>query len=177
METDDLLGYLRTLDAPTLLDWLRQYREDQLLPAKPVNWWLHLAVTPASRCQSQLDLQWCEVSIVIYEQLARDHPDDQVFLHTAMMRRAFIIDRLGAVSGDPLRDPEVVMEWFWNRTPHSPRAIAPLVPNWQSLPIEQIRQFRSIKNRLDVVRVLVDRGHIKPDPLLQSWLDIQPDLS
>jgi hypothetical protein len=173
---DAQLQHLLTLDSSELLTWLQQHREAQQTTAKPINWWLHLAVTPTAHCQSQLDLQWCEVSVAIYEQLARNHPDDEVFLHTAMMRRAFTIDRLGAVSGDPLRDPEVVLEWFWNRTPRSPRAIAPLIPEWQSLPIEQIRQLRAIKNRLSVVRSLVDSGHIKPDHLLQSWLDYQPNL-
>jgi hypothetical protein len=105
-----------------------------------------------------------------------------------MYLRANMIARLGDVPGHPVLDTSRVTDWFREGLPmplgEAERAAAEWrerldagkVGEMTDAEVEKVRRLRQVKNRLGVIRHLVERGGLTPDPELRAWLTLRERL-
>jgi hypothetical protein len=178
-------------------DWLDAVRNGRESARSDFNWLL-LAEVAGSRAERGLgpgrsvpdeNLKWAGISVSTYEWLAdgeREQADS--FLVSAMMLRAYMIVHSGARQGDPVLDPAVITDWFWNNVHISPKEAVDKSVAWMSrlnstspeearhIDPTEILELRRVKHRLRVIDFLVERGALIPDRGLRSWLDARRSL-
>ena len=164
--------------------WLEAVRSGQNTVPEGFNWLglaeqagfnartgrLNLTVSP--------DLDWARIATSVYDRLAweSDPADRESLVHSSMTLRAYMIPRLGSVAGDAVLDSEMVRQWFIESTRLTPEEAADRSERWRELEIDGIRELRRIKNRLSVVKLLIDGGYFTDDILLNEWLSIAETL-
>jgi hypothetical protein len=165
---------LLSQDLPQLRAQLDRIWAGQQEQPRETNWWLGLAWETAQQARTRPSRDWGQVAVSIYEYLAHTVEPGRAheFLVAAMMLRGSLIRQLGTVQGDSLLDPGVILDWFYESVPLSPAEAEQQSSAWSTLPIEQVAELRRIKERLAVLRLLVESGHLQPDATLQPWLDL-----
>ncbi len=154
--------------------WLAKVEPGHQDPSQTVNW-LGLAETAASLARSELDLDWAEIAIYIYDQLARKVDSAsrrESLMYSQMNLRAFLITRLGPRTGHPVLDPRPVVDWFSQALNMSVEEAKQEASHWVDLDIGRIRELRRIKNRLAPIKLLDDAKLLPAESraALSPWL-------
>lgn len=160
--------------------WLNSVEPGQQLPSQKFDW-IGLAEATGLKARSELSLEWAEISIAIYDQLAQkveSKSRSESLMHSQMTLRAFFIRRLGAKVGHPVLDPQPIVGWFVNNLQMSLEQAAEESSHWTELDIAKIRELRRIKDRLAPIKLLKDGGMLphNVDAMLSSWLGIRSQL-
>jgi len=87
-----------------------------------------------------------------------------------MNLRVAMIRKFGVVPGDPILDADQVVQWFLHGQRMSLEEADQKAASWQQLPTKDIRELRAIKNRISVIKTLIESGQVKPDQRLNDWL-------
>lgn len=131
---------------------------------------------------------WSEIAFVVYEHLAAHerliaplNPLSGLSFETSPMTlRLWMISRLGAVAGHPIRDPASVTRWFLEHTGTSLEEARRMAGELRSIPAELwsqhmdvLRALTAIKSRLNIVRRL---GLTEPPPEITRWFELWDDL-
>ena len=175
---------LFTWEPTEVQSWLDSAWSEQK-PALDEASWLGLAEVAATMANRSNDLEWARVSIRVYEWL---HGVDSRmgYDRSAMNLRASMIRKLGGVSGDPLLDLQVILDWFWNNVPMSITEARFAIPNCQKTiaegnvkrpeDLELCRKLRRIKNDLNLLWWLMEDDILVPDEELKAWVELKPEL-
>ena len=158
--------------------WLAGVEPGNQLSTERFNW-LGLAEAAASNARSGLDLDWADVAISLYSGLARKLDSDsrrESLMYSQMNLRAFLIARLGSVSGHPILDPQTIIDWFRDALVISAKEASAKAAHWPQLDLNSIRELRRIKNRLSPIRVLEDANVLPAEHGLGDWLSIREQL-
>jgi len=137
--------------------------------------WLGLAETVtlnAHTTHDAISLEWARVADAIYNYLNnRSTPAKRDSLMVAQMNlRVAMIRKFGVVPGDPILDADQVVQWFLHGQRMSLEEADQKAASWQQLPTKDIRELRAIKNRISVIKTLIESGQVKPDQRLNDWL-------
>ncbi len=137
------------------------------------------------RARREDDLEWANIAVRVYELSSRagDSERDSV-LRKAMNLRAWFICKRGSTPGDPVLDRDIILRWFYKELRYSFDEVLRLIAAWKQtglplserLALNDLRELRAIKNRLDPVRQLFDCGGSPDDSDLQRWLDVRDQL-
>lgn len=169
-----------------VLSWLADIQSGRthlnVVPDDQVNWWLALTEVAKSRARKAVAdrLLWLQVVKTVYGYLgsvtgkADSDSNEQSFY----MFLVSIIREHGAVLEQPLLDPKVIEEWFFNRLSFSSDKVVSLLKDkgWRNLPLAQIAELRQLKNRLSVLEQLREAGYLSDNIELSRWLDLKSSL-
>ena len=183
LKSTKLLNKLLQQDATEVLAWLKEVWSGEL--RSPINFnWHGLAEAAANEARLNygdgspvFNLTWAEIAILIYDRLAELAGElaGESFLISSMLLRAAMIAELGVIPGHPVLDIDRVINWFFHSLKMSPDEATKKAANWRNCSIEEIRELRKIKNRLNVISVLVESGKFVPIEL-STWLSLQSQL-
>ncbi|KAF3885147.1 MULTISPECIES: hypothetical protein [Nostocales] len=183
----DLLNQLLQKDASDVLAWLKDIWSGQLKAPKDFNWLglAQAAGTTASYNIHNFDdsdtacaLPWAEVATLTYDLLVSKVESDkqEPYMLSSMLLRAAMIERFDAIPGHPVLDLDRISHWFFDNLTMSPQeAQTKTLSCWEDIKgsIKDMRELRRIKNRLNVLLVLVDSGKILPNEELKAWIYIR----
>lgn len=163
--------------------WVEQARCGQIAVPSDFNW-LGLAYSAAEAARDlaargdRAALAWAGAAISVYDYLASEAAADVTseFERDAMFVRAAMIAGFGAVPGHPVLDIATIERWFIDRLPWSRDEAMSMAENWTQRPIDQIRQLREIKNRLAVIKSVMDAGYLRDNEPLRQWVEIRDSL-
>ena len=170
--------------------WLGYLRlREQCEPAPDLNMQtvFHFA---APRAKEQRSLAWAEVAIRAAELEARSCTgiERDNALNWAMGLRSWFIARMGPQSSNIVLDKEIIISWimdglnislssvekrasvFWE---NFAKAKESGDPSDLSRNNEDLHELRSLKRRLDIVKILSDSGHLEDNSTLTEWLKIR----
>ncbi|KAM3097425.1 hypothetical protein ACKFKF_20220 [Phormidesmis sp. 146-12] len=130
-------------------------------------------------------LKWAEVAVSVYEKLAQTTgvPDNESFLNSAMVLRLGMIRQLGSVVGHPILDIQTVVNWALNNLSYL--EVRKQAERWSEHQNErgyllnhlnEIRQLRRIKTRLNTLAFLYEGHIVQPTPELCAWLELRRSL-
>ena len=192
-EATTLFQHLLHQNASDVDTWLKRVDDKEVaLPGK-FNW-LGLADTASLKARESLDREWAHVAIKIYERLAHTDRPDSSFAFSAMMLRAYMIEKLGHIANDPIQDVQTIIHWFLKNLTLNYQETLGLLDKWEELKadivdqvadaqdvqrhlsLEDVRALRQIKNMLNVIEPLVKNGSLSPDKSLAAWLSIKDKL-
>ncbi|MFN8541689.1 MAG: hypothetical protein U0232_29950 [Thermomicrobiales bacterium] len=132
-------------------------------------------------------LNHARIAVTTYHQLAdREGLEDGAsFLSSAMTVRAYLIQRLGMLSGDQVLDPDRITDRFFADFSLSPSEARERA-EWARRQfreqvradelVDTLRLLRRIKNALRPIISLVEAGAIQPSLILAEWLAVREQL-
>jgi len=128
--------------------------------------WLAIAEQAANSAINKDSLELAELAIDIYEKLDNEYLSES-FLLSAMMLRAYMINKHGIEPYHPVLDINKVLDWFKSRIP---RDIS--FSNWKELDIKDILELRKLKNRIQVIKTLRDNKSINLCDEIERLLEL-----
>lgn len=146
------------------------------------NWWTGLAFVAADNVhrllkqgQTAESLQWARIAIDIYEFLDREQQAGcDSCLRSAMALRVALINQLGPLPGDALRDLAQLSAWVLRSTPFSYADVADKlalsVPELAQHHVGLLLALRKLKARLNIVQNLQPHYVVQLDARVQHWL-------
>ncbi|MFB2893186.1 hypothetical protein ACE1CI_09765 [Aerosakkonemataceae cyanobacterium BLCC-F50] len=170
-------------DADWVLDWLKTIELEPSSAPEGFNW-LGLAEAASfdalddDRHHPNTSLKWAEVAIEVYDRLAKSANVDtrDSLLNSSMMLRAAMIVKFGAIPDHPVLDLNSILHWFKDSLKMSYSEATTKAANWKKCHIEEIRELRKIKNRLQPILVLAESGKVVLLPEINLWLSLQKKL-
>ncbi|MGD2182432.1 hypothetical protein [Lusitaniella coriacea] len=200
-ESTKLLSSLLKQDAEQVQFWLKQVLMGQQQVPENFNWHglAEVAASEAtnlSRLSSnkRLSLIWAGIAISIYESLIKEENKDEAkesFLHSLMNLKSCMIVRFGSANKDLILDPTPIIDWFFDSLNISYEEAIEKSSNWKEIfrslnseetdfqikkRKQEILELRLIKNRLKIIKSLVDSNQFSPNEQLKSWLSIRKKL-
>lgn len=177
---------MREQDAESVVAWVTNTLSPKTTAPQDFNWLLLADVCSAKARKSQNgsglpDRTWAEVATAIYDHLADDADrkkpgSGESFTISSMMLRAGAIEKHGVISGHPVLDVNLILQWFWNNIKESCEDVEKKAANWKTLPIAEIRELRQLKNRLTVIAALADSDKYVLEEELNTWLSVREKL-
>lgn len=131
------------------------------------------------------NIEWAKIAISVYDWLAAmaDDTGKNSFLLSSMNLRAYMINLFGTVSGHPVLDLNQIIKWLKDSFVFSVEEASDLSKmwlqkdiNWKHQNVKTIRELRLIKNRLNVIKFLVDCEKLIPDEEINKWLSLKEKL-
>lgn len=165
-------------EAAEVQGWLRRIESGELNPPQKFNW-LGLAEAAAFDAESASDLSWAEVATSVYERLAAETANSSAresLMISSMLLRAAMIAKLGPVPGHSVLDIDQIICWFCDSLTLSRDSATKKAANWRECNIEEIRELRRIKNRLQVISALADSDKCVLNQELKAWLSLWEEL-
>lgn len=158
--------------------WAQAYAGEA--PAMDQNWWLRVRVIAQSQAYDDtlpddLRRRWAQAFMSVVDCMQRSLgaasravPDDR------FMMRAALIGQLGELPGDPTWEiAALVQDVLGTVTIDIARALE-MAGRWRSLPLDQIRMLRQLKNALTPLQSMVDQ---MPDDehssVVVGWLEVR----
>ncbi|MRW94581.1 hypothetical protein GJ699_31900 [Duganella sp. FT80W] len=143
--------------------------------------WHGLAEAAGLRSGASADAcEWAQLSVSVYSWLAQQadtHASSSFsFKQSEMMIRARQIRSFGSHAGHPVRDSQDVLDWFESERRFSLVEATVLVQDWRTLPIDEMRKLRRIKNVLSVLAVIWDELSMECRNDLQGWANLKTKL-
>ncbi|HIK09310.1 MAG TPA: hypothetical protein IGS52_03410 [Oscillatoriaceae cyanobacterium M33_DOE_052] len=174
-------------DAELAMDWLQNiWAADFYLPAE-FNW-LGLADAAAANAYdsqkyqaNSTNIKWAEIATKIYDRLAAiadksKSGSGESLRISSMMLRAGMIDKFGVVDHHPVLDINIILQWFRQNLNLSCEEVEKKAANWRVLPVEEIRELRQLKNRLQVISAINDSNKFGLEPEIKAWLSLREKL-
>ncbi|MBW4693752.1 MAG: hypothetical protein KME27_18560 [Lyngbya sp. HA4199-MV5] len=172
--------------------WLKAVQAKQRSVPHEFNW-LGLAQATATNAYSDRyhtaeQLVWAEIAIAVYAKLSEvGFPENEPFLQSAMMLRAAMIRKFGAVVQHPVLDMDAMTQWFFSHLSYTYEEAKEKAAYWQepahwqdksnvSTHIDEIRQLRRIKVRLSVLASLPESEQFQFSEALKQWLFLRDKL-
>lgn len=123
-------------------------------------------------------MDWLRAAVELLEYLSESEGErfGSSYSLASTHLRAYFILRMGAVPDEPLLNLAQIVEWFRKSVGLSAEQALSLRANWSSLPIEEIRRLRDIKNILSVFYELARAGLTVSYPDIKQWLEIRDRL-
>jgi hypothetical protein len=179
---------LLKMDVCEIKEWLNAVQSGNEITPDGFNW-LGLAEAAAFNAHVKQDsqtpasrLEWASIAVSVYERLAKDSSFDgedsrESFELSAMHLRAYLIRELGTKPNHAILDANSIVQWFLDSLKLSVEQVHKHCIVYQALgteknSIEMLRGLRQIKNRLSVIKSLVNSGQIKPNRELTNWLSL-----
>lgn len=177
-DSQKLLKSLATKNGKEVLEWLDDVKNGE--KEVPIDFnWLGLAEIATDRAfslksSSDLpDLDWARAGIIIYENLANkcepQTSSQESLLISSMYIRVRIIIKVGVVAGDKLRDPQIIVDWFFSKLALSLDEVKLIIPKWKES-LSNLKELRRIKNRLTVIKTLCEEGVKLENQEIYKWL-------
>ncbi len=179
------LNHILEQNPETILTWVNSSWSSHNYETKEFNWLLlaNVAAINARNASSNDSnpIKWAEIAITVYDQLVNLAEKQRLgsgesFMISAMMLRTAMIEKFGLISNHPVLDASLILNWFWGNLKYSQEELAKKVADWRSLPIEDIRNLRKLKNQLKVILALANSDKYALDEELKSWLYWQDKL-
>ncbi len=142
----------------------------------------HNAYAPISIYEAnQTNIKWAEIATKIYERLAAiadksKSGSGESLRISSMMLRAGMIDKFGVVDHHPVLDINIILQWFRQNLKLSCEEVEKKAANWRVLPVEEIRELRQLKNRLQVISAINDSNKFGLEPEIKAWLSLREKL-
>ncbi|MCC5647993.1 hypothetical protein LC607_34850 [Nostoc sp. CHAB 5824] len=196
LEATNLLKTLLQQDVEQVQSWLKSVLSEQEQVPENFNW-LGLAESSTFNAQELVgksnednlsSLAWAEVSISIYEFLAKNNSRfSDRYLSSSMSLRAYMIIRIGTISGHSILDIEQILDWFFARLEFSYEEALIKATAWRDAlsknnpednqkyfdaNLEDIKILRDIKNRLIIIKLLYDNKKIDTTKELNAWISL-----
>jgi len=145
---------------------------------EPFNW-EGFAFTTAARAREERSLSWANISLHVYGELAKSIPEPltNTFQLSGMNLRSWMIRELGARQGDPVLDPDILVQWVRDCTQFSFEEVSRLASkDLRDIPIDTLRALRRIKHALGVLNNIIETPRVRDDAELQAWLRLRTRL-
>ena len=147
----------------------------------------------ASLARNQCSLDWADIAVraAELEALTSNEIGREDSRQRAMQLRSWFISKMGSRSDHLVLDKEIILRWVSEGLTLSVQAAREKAarigedlarvkdssdPKVIQRVTEDLRQLRRIKHRLNVVKVLADRGELLSDPVLDEWLGTREEL-
>lgn len=173
-------------DAKSVLAWAKNTLSSQTTAPQDFNWLLLADVSSAKARKGEnnsglFDRTWAEVATAIYDRLAeaaeqKKPGSGESVRISSMMLRAGAIAKYGIVPNDSVLDVNLILQWFWENIKDSRQNVEQKAANWKTLPIQEIRELRQLKNRLKVIAALANSDKYVLDEELKAWLSLREKL-
>ncbi len=170
----------------SVLAWVKNTLSAQTTVPQDFNWLLLADVSSESARKGEnnaglFDRTWAEVATATYDRLAeaaeQKKPGSSESLRiSSMMLRAGAIAKYGIILNDSVLDVNLILQWFWDNIKESREDVEQKAANWKTLPIQEIRELRQLKNRLKVIAALASGDKYVLDEELKSWLLLREKL-
>jgi len=173
-------------DAKSVLAWAKNTLSAQTTAPQDFNWLLLADVSSESARKGEnnaglFDRTWAEVATAIYDRLAeaaeqKKPGSGESVRISSMMLRAGAIAKYGVIRNDSVLDVNLILQWFWDNIKESRQDVEQKAANWKTLPIQEIRELRQLKNRLKVIAALASSDKYVLDEELKAWLSLREKL-
>jgi hypothetical protein len=132
----------------------------------------HMATNTTKQFTAHIKLTWAAIATQIYNHLAHANLGNRQndYELSSMNVRAALIGQLGHDKKHPLLDVAAITDWFNNSLPWHYEEIVQMANQWREKPIGDIRTLRRIKNRIAVLKVLANAGHLGEES--QKWVNL-----
>lgn len=160
--------------------WLDTVAVGGLVDGARFNWEV-FAFTTARYATETRSLSWARVSLRVYGALTGCSPEEPTdsLLYSAMNLRAWMIRELGPRAGDPVLDPEAIVDYARQAICESFEEAAGFNPS-RDLRVEnidKIRRLRKIKNALKPLEFIAETTDVlEKHPDLSRWLQLRSNL-
>jgi len=196
IEAANLLKTLLQQDIEQVQSWLKSVLLEQEQVPENFNW-LGLAEICTFNaqelvCTSNKDhlcsLAWAEISISIYDYLARkNHKFSDRYLSSSMSLRAYMIIKIGNISGHTILDVKQVLNWFFSKLKFSYEEALIKATAWRDVwsknnpddsqnyfdaNLENIRDLKDVKHRLRIIKILYENRKIIPTKEISNWISL-----
>ncbi|MCC3405942.1 MAG: hypothetical protein JGK17_10195 [Microcoleus sp. PH2017_10_PVI_O_A] len=168
------------------LAWVKNTLSPQTTAPQDFNWLLLADISSAKARKGEnnaglFDRAWAEVATAIYDRLAeaaeqKKPGSGESVRISSMMLRAGAIAKYGIVPNDSVLDVNLILQWFWDNIKDSREDVEQKAANWKTLPIEEIRELRQLKNRLKVITALSKSDKYVLDEEIKTWLALREKL-
>jgi hypothetical protein len=184
LESVSQLNQLLQQDVSQVQDWLKNVWSGKQKAPENFNW-LGLAEAATSVAYSDYannikapNIYWAEVATFIYDQLSNgaNLQKQDAYMLSSMALRAAMIEIFGEISGHPVLDLDRVINWFLDNLPMSYKEAETKAASWSKCPVEDIRELRRIKNRLNIISVLAESKKCVLNEELNTWLSLRHKL-
>lgn len=201
-EATNKLRILLEQDVEQVQFWLDQVWAEKQQISDDFNWYglAEIAASQARELALQsppcklLSLAWAKVAISVYEFLINHQIKYEIresFFYSLMMLRAYMIVKFGISDEDSILDTNPIVDWFFDNLNLTYEEAISRTSSWQELftnstsekfndklisKREDILQLRLIKNRLGVIKLLMDSHKLCPNEELKAWLLIREKL-
>jgi hypothetical protein len=93
-----------------------------------------------------------------------------------MLLRTAMIAEFGSVDDHLVLDSNQIIYWFFHSLTMSLDEVTQKAENWKELNIEDIRELRRIKNRLNIIVVLAESDKFMINEEIRAWLSLRDRL-
>lgn len=161
--------------------WLDQYlRKFELGELALNNCLIGILDGAASQAYRLSSIEWAGIAIRAAELMAENETDREFALQRAMRIRASFISKMGSRHGDVVLDKETIIGWFKSEAKPPIQVARECSERWKDqslpldrrLPLEQLRELRSLRHRIRVLQTLAECGELPDVPMLREWLEI-----
>jgi hypothetical protein len=180
MNLQDVSNFLLQQPADQAYEWVHNALNDAQNVSQSLNWWLGLAEVASFRARGRSasddspNLPWAKIAIETYEYLIgktkNKHGASLPYEQSMMLLRTYCIVKLGSVPGDPILDVNDIIQWFFQKKEMSFDEAQERAQDWRKGSLEEIRNLRYVKNRLSVIKYLVQNYPLETNKELDDWL-------
>lgn len=121
------------------------------------------------------NLSWAEIATSVYDYLTDEvySGTKESFITSFMLLRAAMIVEFGSVDDHFVLDSNQIIHWFFHRLTISLDEVTQKAENGKRLNIEDIRELRRIKNRLNIIIALAESDKFTLNEELRAWLSLR----
>ena len=178
------LNQILTQDVDSVLNWLKGIESGKSKAPRGFNW-QGLAEAAAFNAlegsplePTKPNIRWAGVAVIAYEKIAvKMNPsmtDSLIF--SSMMLRANMISKFGVFAGHPVLDIDTILNWFQTHLKLSYDEVSQKAQNWKKCQVQEIRELRKLKNRLQIISVLAQSEQVALTTEIYSWLALRDQL-
>jgi hypothetical protein len=161
--------------------WIDRVKDGtEIVPAE-FNWWLGLLYVLGSEARSEAEkharLLWAPVALSAHDLVSNREDGDNAreVEQKAMYLRSVLIRATGGRSGDPVLDPQVVIQWMLEGLPALTDEIRGKLGR-VDLSIPELRELRRIRQRLWPAEQLSPEMLDRAGQRLTDWLAVRERL-
>jgi hypothetical protein len=152
------------------------------------NWWLGIAQFASAKTfglkvhpePQEIDLNWARVAVEIYERLSK-HSSHHSLTYSMMLFKARLISSEIPELDRSLANVDEIVAWFHDNlllTIDEAKSLLPLkMAQTKELASEEegrkyLLSLFNMRDRLEVLALLRERGHLQPDEELDNWINL-----
>jgi hypothetical protein len=118
---------------------------------------------------------WFRIAYFLYKKILEEKDSDLTFLSLINVQANAII-RYGKNPYDELLNIDAIVKSIHQVASQSTDIILANAESWNTLPVSEIKNLRTLKNRLGVLNFIVENGKYEPEEKMQELLKIMAKL-
>lgn len=161
--------------------WLDRVRDGTEIAPAEFNWWLGLLYVLSSKARSEAKehatLLWAPVALSAHDLASHREEGDKAreVQQLAMYLRSVLISIAGGRAGDPVLDPQIVIQWMLEGLPALTDEMRGKLGRLD-LPVPELKELRRVRQRLWPADQLNQQTLERAGRRLTDWLAVRERL-